>query len=126
MFAVANREIVTVSFDPFDAATSLRFVRMPLFILIFVLVVLGRADRRHRRLAAAGQWRARARRAEADVRGCGARSRASTRRLDAATRSRRTRGDGVAVVVRRAASRDRAMRIVYRRRHRPRRSATTR
>lgn len=41
MFAVANREIVTVSFDPFSATTPAASVSVPLFVLIFVLVILG-------------------------------------------------------------------------------------
>ncbi len=41
MFAVANREIVTVSFDPFNATTPAASVSVPLFVLIFVLVILG-------------------------------------------------------------------------------------
>ncbi len=41
MFAVANREIVTVSFDPFNAAAPAASVSIPLFVLIFVLVILG-------------------------------------------------------------------------------------
>ena len=68
MFAVANREIITVSFDPFDSAQPAYAVKMPLFILIFVLVGVGVVIggiaawlRQHR-------WRARARRAEAEAR----------------------------------------------------------
>ena len=41
MFAVANREIVTVSFDPFNATTPAASVSVPVFVLIFVLVILG-------------------------------------------------------------------------------------
>ncbi len=41
MFAVANREIVTVSFDPFSTTQPAMSFTMPLFILIFVLVILG-------------------------------------------------------------------------------------
>jgi uncharacterized integral membrane protein len=41
MFAVANREIVTVSFDPFSSHQPAASVSVPLFILIFVLVILG-------------------------------------------------------------------------------------
>ena len=41
MFAVANREIVTVSFDPFSATDPAASVRVPLFVLVFVLVILG-------------------------------------------------------------------------------------
>jgi uncharacterized integral membrane protein len=41
VFAVANREIVTVSFDPFDTVHPAYAARAPLFVLIFVLVILG-------------------------------------------------------------------------------------
>jgi uncharacterized integral membrane protein len=40
-FAIANRQAVTVSFDPFDAAQPAYAATLPLFILIFVLVILG-------------------------------------------------------------------------------------
>jgi uncharacterized integral membrane protein len=40
-FAVANREIVTVSFDPFDPAQPALSVRMPLFVLIFAFLIGG-------------------------------------------------------------------------------------
>ena len=62
LFAVANREIVTVSLDPFDPAQPALAVRMPLFVLIFVFLILGVllggfiADltRRHAEVAALG------------------------------------------------------------------------
>jgi hypothetical protein len=38
---VANREIVTVSIDPFSATQPALSFTMPLFVLIFVLVILG-------------------------------------------------------------------------------------
>lgn len=41
MFAVANREIVTISFDPFSSTQPAASVTVPLFVLIFVLVILG-------------------------------------------------------------------------------------
>ena len=41
MFAVANREIVTVSFDPFSSTRPAASVSVPLFVLIFSLVILG-------------------------------------------------------------------------------------
>lgn len=41
LFAVANREVVTVSFDPFDSAQPAFALRMPLFALIFVFLILG-------------------------------------------------------------------------------------
>ena len=40
-FAVANRQTVIVSFDPFDSAHPAYAVTLPLFVLIFVLLILG-------------------------------------------------------------------------------------
>lgn len=67
MFAVANREIVTVSFDPFDASNPALALKMPLFILIFVLVGLGVLIGGIAAWLRQHKWRVRARRAEADV-----------------------------------------------------------
>jgi uncharacterized integral membrane protein len=39
--AVANRAGITVSFDPFSATNPALAVRMPLFVLVFVLVIAG-------------------------------------------------------------------------------------
>jgi uncharacterized integral membrane protein len=68
MFAVANREIITVSFDPFDAVQPAFAMKMPLFILIFVLVGLGVLVGGIAAWLKQHKWRARARRAEADAR----------------------------------------------------------
>ena len=40
-FAVANRQLVTVSFDPFSSTTPAYAATVPLFVLIFVLLILG-------------------------------------------------------------------------------------
>ncbi len=40
-FAVANRQLVTVSFDPFSSTNPAYAATLPLFIMIFVLVILG-------------------------------------------------------------------------------------
>jgi uncharacterized integral membrane protein len=40
-FAVANRHAVTVSFDPFSAVNPAEAATVPLFVLIFILVILG-------------------------------------------------------------------------------------
>ncbi len=40
-FAVANRQAVTVSFDPLSSTNPAYSATLPLFILIFVLVILG-------------------------------------------------------------------------------------
>jgi uncharacterized integral membrane protein len=41
MFAFANREIVTVSFDPFNQTQPAFSVTMPMFVWFFALVILG-------------------------------------------------------------------------------------
>ena len=40
-FAVANRQTVTVSFDPFDPSQPAYAASLPLFILILVILVFG-------------------------------------------------------------------------------------
>lgn len=40
-FAVANRQVVTVSFDPFDAVQPAYAASLPLFVLILILVIFG-------------------------------------------------------------------------------------
>lgn len=40
-FAVANRHMVTVSFDPFSSAAPAYAPAVPLFVLIFALLILG-------------------------------------------------------------------------------------
>ena len=40
-FAVANRQIVTVSFDPFSAAEPAASMTLPLFALIILLLIIG-------------------------------------------------------------------------------------
>jgi uncharacterized integral membrane protein len=40
-FAVANRQTVTVSFDPFDATHPAYAASLPLFVLILILVIFG-------------------------------------------------------------------------------------
>jgi uncharacterized integral membrane protein len=67
-FAVANRQIVTISFDPFDATRPALALTAPLFILIFVLVGLGVLIGGIAAWFRQHKWRARARRAEAETR----------------------------------------------------------
>ena len=68
MFAVANREIITVSFDPFDSAHPAFALKMPLFMLIFVLVAVGVVVGGIAAWLRQHKWRMRARRAEAEAR----------------------------------------------------------
>ena len=68
MFAVANREIITVSFDPVDSAHPALALKMPLFMLIFVLVAVGVVVGGIATWLKQHKWRIRARRAEAEAR----------------------------------------------------------
>jgi uncharacterized integral membrane protein len=67
MFAVANREIVAVSFDPFSVAQPAFAVKLPLFLLIFALVSLGVLIGGIAAWLRQHKWRVRARRAEAEA-----------------------------------------------------------
>jgi uncharacterized integral membrane protein len=66
-FAVANRQIVTVSLDPFNSTAPAVSLTLPLFALIIVLLILGvivggvAAWMRH------SKWRRTARRLEREV-----------------------------------------------------------
>lgn len=41
VFAVANRQIVTISFDPFSSTEPAASVTLPLFALIILLLIIG-------------------------------------------------------------------------------------
>jgi uncharacterized integral membrane protein len=73
-FSVANRQVVTVSLDPFDQANPALVLSQPMYLLIFGLliggVVLGGCAGWLRQ----AKWRARARRAEAELSALRARS----------------------------------------------------
>src|SRR4051794_11692480 len=68
MFAVANRETITVSFDPFDTVNPAFALKTPLYALIFVLVGLGVLVGGMASWLKQHKWRSRARRAEAEAR----------------------------------------------------------
>src|SRR5882724_3259286 len=68
MFAVANRQTITISFDPFDAVNPAFALKTPLFALIFVLVGLGVLVGGIAAWLKQHKWRSRARRAEAEAR----------------------------------------------------------
>jgi uncharacterized integral membrane protein len=84
VFAVANRHLVTVSFDPFNSSDPSVGLRLPLFVVIIAVAIAGVVaggaatwfrQRRWRR--AARQYEADARQARAqlaDLRGSGAAS----------------------------------------------------
>ncbi len=67
-FAVANRQAVTVSFDPFSSANPAYAAKLPLFVLIFVLVILGVIVGGIATWMRQASWRRTARALDADVR----------------------------------------------------------
>jgi uncharacterized integral membrane protein len=93
VFAVANRHLVTVSFDPFNSADPLVAVSLPLFVVIIVVAILGVAaggmatwfrQRHWRRVARQHEADARRARAEtADLRAAAVASRGQTQQLPA-------------------------------------------
>jgi uncharacterized integral membrane protein len=67
-FAVANRQAVTVSFDPFSSAAPAYATTLPLFALIFIVLIFGVIVGGVAAWLRQGKWRRRGRRLEADVR----------------------------------------------------------
>jgi uncharacterized integral membrane protein len=67
-FALANRQSVTVSFDPFSTASPAYAATLPLFVLVFVLVILGVIVGGIAAWLRQGKWRRMARKLDADAR----------------------------------------------------------
>jgi uncharacterized integral membrane protein len=85
VFAVANRHLVTVSFDPFNSADPSVAVTLPLFVVIIVVAILGVAAGGMATWFRQRHWRRAARQHEADAR----RARAETADLRAAAAASR-------------------------------------
>jgi uncharacterized integral membrane protein len=68
VFAVANRHLVTVSFDPFDSTDPAVSVRLPLFVLIIAVAILGVVTGGMATWFRQRHWRRAARQHEADAR----------------------------------------------------------
>ena len=68
VFAVANRHLVTVSFDPFNPGDPQLKASLPLFVLIIVVAILGVAAGGCATWFRQRHWRRSARRHEADAR----------------------------------------------------------
>jgi uncharacterized integral membrane protein len=66
-FAVANRQVVTVSLDPFDQANPALVLSQPLYVVAFALLILGVVLGGCAAWLRQAKWRTRARRAEAQV-----------------------------------------------------------
>ena len=67
-FAVANRQAVTISFDPFSATQPAYAVTLPLFVVIFILVIFGVIAGGFAAWLRQNSWRRSARRLDAEVR----------------------------------------------------------
>jgi uncharacterized integral membrane protein len=66
--AVANRQTVTVSFDPFDRVDPAFSIALPLYVLILALVIAGVIVGGVAAWLRQGKWRGRARLAESNAR----------------------------------------------------------
>jgi uncharacterized integral membrane protein len=85
VFAVANRHLVTVSFDPFNSTDPSVSVRLPLFVLIIAVAILGVVAGGSATWFRQRRWRRAARQHEADARQ--ARAQLADLRAGAATAS---------------------------------------
>ena len=68
VFAVANRHLVTVSFDPFNSVNPSVAVSLPLFVVIIAVAMLGVAAGGSATWFRLRRWRRTARQHEADAR----------------------------------------------------------
>ena len=68
VFAVANRHLVTVSFDPFSSSDPSIFIRLPLFVVIIAVAMLGVLAGGSATWFRQRRWRRAARQHEADAR----------------------------------------------------------
>jgi uncharacterized integral membrane protein len=67
-FAVANRQLVTVSFDPFNEAEPAASKTLPLFVLVILLLIVGVVIGGLASWLRQGKWRGSARRFERELR----------------------------------------------------------
>ena len=67
-FAVINRQSVSVSFDPFSAAHPAFVVTVPLFVLLFIVLILGVIVGGIAAWLNQSAWRRTARKLDADMR----------------------------------------------------------
>lgn len=86
VFAVANRHLVTVSFDPFNSITPSVSLTLPLFLVIILVAALGVVAGGVMTWFRQGRWRRAARQHEADAQR--ARRELADLRIHAATTSR--------------------------------------
>jgi uncharacterized integral membrane protein len=84
-FAVANRQTVTVSFDPFSSTDPAYAARLPLFVLIFAILILGVIAGGVTTWFRQASWRRSARALEGEVRALHQEIEALRRRSELAT-----------------------------------------
>jgi uncharacterized integral membrane protein len=82
-FAVANRQMATVSFDPFSSTAPAYAAQLPLFVVIFVAVIVGVIVGGAAAWLRQGGWRRTARALDSDVRLLHQELEAMRRRTDA-------------------------------------------
>jgi uncharacterized integral membrane protein len=82
--AVANREIVSISFDPFNSVNPAFALKAPLFVLVLLLVIVGVFIGGVAAWMRQGKWRRVARRLDGEVRA--ARAEVDTMRAELAAR----------------------------------------
>jgi uncharacterized integral membrane protein len=68
VFAVANRQAVTVSFDPFSATSPAYAATVPLFVLVFIMLIFGVIIGGAAAWLRQSPWRRTARKLDTDVR----------------------------------------------------------
>ncbi|HEY4922085.1 MAG TPA: lipopolysaccharide assembly protein LapA domain-containing protein [Xanthobacteraceae bacterium] len=83
--SVANKDLVTVSFDPFSAGSPAFALRAPLYLIAFALLIAGVIVGGSAAWIVQSKWRRAARRAEAELRS--ARGESDRLRRDAAARA---------------------------------------
>ena len=91
VFAVANREVVRVSLDPFDRVDPGMTISLPLFALIITLIIVGVMIGGMAAWFRQGKWRWRARYFEGEAKEL-------RRELDRLKRRTRTIGDPIATL----------------------------
>jgi uncharacterized integral membrane protein len=67
-FAVANRQAITISFDPFSSANPAYAATLPLFVVLFAAMILGVIVGGIAAWFGQAKWRRTARRLDADMR----------------------------------------------------------
>jgi uncharacterized integral membrane protein len=68
IFAIANRHLVTVSFDPFNSTTPTVAITLPLFLVLIIVAILGVIAGGMATWFRQHHWRRAARQHEADAR----------------------------------------------------------